>query len=129
MRTKVAITEKVYLEGKWYLLNEIYPFVEVTGDKEKEYTIKTELGFRKISGQYCVKIPDNLKLETRTARQMMEDTMDKTTDYQKAYQEVLGHKKPKVYSAETGKPLTDNTPINTDGRKEINPRESDTGNV
>ena len=129
MRTKVAITEKVFIDDKWYLHNEIYTFVKVTGEKNKEYTIKTELGFRIIPGEYCVEVPDTLKLDHRTGFQMMEDTMDKTTDYQKAYRELLGHKKPKVYSAETGKPITDNTPIKTDGRKEDIPRESETGNI
>lgn len=129
MRTYVAITEKVFIDDKWYLHNDVYPFVKVTGDREKIYTIKTELGFKDIPAKFCVEIPDNLKLDSRTAFKMMEDTMDKTPDYQKAYQKVLGHKKPKVYSRETGKPIIDNTPIQTDGRKNNLPRESDTDNI
>lgn len=129
MRTRIAITEKVLVDGRWYFHNQVFPFVEVTGDIEKSYKIKTDSGFVIIPGAYCVEIPDTLTLDSRSAFQMMEETMDKTPDYQKAYKEVLGIKEPKMLSAETGKPITEDTPIQTDGRQKNIPRAGEAGDI
>lgn len=129
MRTRVAITENVLIGDNWYKQNEVYPFVSVTGDREKIYQIKTPNGFVFISGEYCTEVPDSLILDSRNGFQIMEDTMDKTTDYQKAYKDLLGIKGPKMLSHETGRPISDNTPIETDGRQKELPREGDTSNL
>lgn len=126
MRTKIAIVEQCLVDGKYFLVNQVFSFVSVSGEKNKVYKIKAYGRFYDIPGEYCAEIPDSLTLNPRTVFQLMEDTMDKTKDYQKAYEEILGHKKPEIYSAETGELITNEEPIETDGRQKNIPREGET---
>ena len=100
MRKRICITDELYLDGRWFKINETFDISDVVINEDESFDciiFADDRSFQ-IPSSAFVLIPDSERVVCKDVNQRLADTdfNHKILDYQKEYENLLGIKPPNI---------------------------------